>query len=644
MAINSQEGTDNFSFDLVSEFTGYNSSRDKTNISETFFVRGSKNVYKKISGTIANRCGVKRRGISDDTLAGVVSSYEWYNSLGETLPMRVANNKLQVESDITGDFLWYDLSTTGTVLSPAATYTRFVFDVWWDNTEKKDRLFMVRGDSNLLHWSGGLTLISSVGTNTLTKTGTTSWASSGFATNTAGEKKIIILGVEYTYTGGETTTTLTGVTPDPALASPAISVSAVATQSVIVTATTPATGFNSDFLKVINNQIYCGSYNSRTIYVSDDTTFSNFTEPSPHTSGDPFTIILDSMPKGIGVRQGRAHIFAGTSDLYIVTFQQITVGVVMVEQVTVDKKVISGLTSALGHEFIDSVGDILIWLSQDQQLRTYGDYRDIWEPAYPSLSQSIFTELQEIDFTGGHVRAISDFVYITSPNLGKTYLFQSRQSIDTDGHIITERVWHAPMIWNVSRIAEIDGVVYGHSNANPQIYQLWDTGQWRDDSPSDEGLSYDSVVRMAYRSHSRRQGLISMSMAYFEGYATEGTGLNAYLISDYQGSLGIQSPIILDEKTTTPNQGKKYLSFGATFPSIGDASIGDNPLGDGLNLESQDQETLPKFRVVTDLQPVNCFEYQLVVYSDSIDSRWEIVALGTNSTVSKEQQATFIRR
>ena len=71
--------------------------------------------------------------------------------------------------------------------------------------------------------------------------------------------------------------------------------------------------------------------------------------------------------------------------------------------------------------------------------------------------------------------------------------------------------------------------------------------------------------------------------------------------------------------------------------------MGDNPLGDGLTPESNDQELLPKFVVIRDVNPVNCFEYELEVYSTDPDSRWEILSLGVNITLA-EQQAVFIRK
>ncbi len=159
---------DNFNYALISDFSGYNSARDKTNIKESFLVRGSKNVYKKISGTISSRFGLKRRGTADATVAGVKSSYEWNTSLAKQFPLRVCNSKLQVESSLLdgSTYVWYDLMTS-------LSLTRFVFDTMWDNVLKKDRLVFVKGDSNMHYWSGGLTKTASATTSTLTKSDTT---------------------------------------------------------------------------------------------------------------------------------------------------------------------------------------------------------------------------------------------------------------------------------------------------------------------------------------------------------------------------------------------------------------------------------------------------------------------------------------
>ena len=627
---------DNFEFDLVSDFTGYNSSRDKTNIADTFLVRGSKNVYKKLSGTIASRPGLLRRGVTDDATAGVVASYEWYTSLGATHPIRVANNKLQVESNLSGSLVWYDLLETGTLDSPAATLTRFVMDPWWDNTEKKDKLIMVRGDANLITWSGGITIVASGTANTITKAdNTTTWFQDGFS-NTSGKKKVVIGGVEYTYTGGETTDTLTGVSPNAS----GLSANDVAIQAVFIDSDKPAAGNKNDFIKVIGNRLHVGSYTSRLIYISDDSDYTDFTVPGGgRAPGDPELLTLDNTAKGITVRNGNAHISAGRSDWYEISYSQITVSTVLTEQTKVDKKPSAYLQAAYAHEFIDTVGNDIVYLSQDQQLRVLGTFRNLFQAKYPCLSQAVFDEFEQEDFTGGALRAIGDFIYITAPNNGRDWMHQTRESVDPAGNITAERLWHPPQIRNVSRFAVIDGVTYGHSNANPMIYQVWDTQQWHDDGPADESLPYDCVMRMAYKrgEGERRQGLIAFDKAYFEGYIAPGTDLNANVYIDYQGSTSLQNVNL----NSVEKPSKLFIS--GTEIAFGTAPFGTNPLGDGILSSNVDQELLPKFRAINGINPADCFEYSLEVYTNAANSRWEIISLGVN-VQEQEFNATFIRK
>lgn len=638
---------DDYEFSTFSDFPGYNSSRDASNIAGPFLVRGSKNVYKKNSGTLAARCGLKRRGTADATLAPVVGSYEWPASLGVTRVLRVDNNKLQIEwNGVDGStYVWYDLVETGTLASPAVTLTRFVFDSWWDNTEKKDRTVFVRGDSNILHWSGGIATVASGTGNTITKLDSTkTWAQEGFATNTVGEKKVVINGVEYTYTGGESTQVLTGVTPDAS----ALASGQVAVQSVIVEANKPVAGFKADFLKVIGNRVHYGSYTSRLVYIAKNTAFNYFTIPTPRASGDAELLTLDNNVRGITVRMGNAHITAGTQDWYEVIYTDLAVadgtgGSINTQQTKVDKKPTANLAAALAHEFIDTVGDDIIYLSQDQQLRQLGTFRNVLHPKYPSLSQDILDELTQETFTGGHLRAIGDYVFLTAPVNGRVYLRQTRENVDMNGNVVAERFWNAPQVMNVSRIALIDGIVYGHSNANPQLYQIFDTGQWHDDSPTDEPLAYSCVARFAYEqlhtksSARRRQGLLKFDKIYTEGYMTSGTNLYCNAYYDYQGASSIVSATINDGTALA-----KTFS-GSAAPSMGGSSLGDNPLGDGLTPEANDQALVPKWRAINLVNVTNCFEYALEVCSIDADSRWELLAIGTNLSQS-EQRPTFITK
>lgn len=632
---------DNFEFDLTDDFKGYNSSRDKTNLGAGWLVRGSKNVYKKLSGTIASRPGLKRLGTADATVAGITSGDTWYTSKGLTRPWRVVaqtsagnDGKMQVSFND----LWYDLQLTSTLVNPCITLSRVVGESWWDNTEKKDRFVFVRGDSNTLHWSGGICEVASGTVDTITKTDITkTWFQDGFANNTAGEKKIIISGVEYTYTGGEGTSTLTGVTPDAS----GLVAGSIAIQSVMIESNKPDTGFSSDFIKVVGNQVYHGSYTSRFVYVSSSTDFKNFTPTTPPISGDPLIITLDDNAKGISVRKGEAHVSAGLSDWYIISFSNLAIGTVSVRQTKRDKQKVANLSAALAHEFIDTVGDDIVYLSQDHQLRVFGTFRNLFQSKYPSLSLAVQDEFESEDFTGGHLKSIGDYIYITAPVSGRDYMHQTREMVDAAGNVTAERLWHAPQVRSLSRFTVIDGIIYGHSTANPQIYQIWDTGQWSDDSPTDEPIPYACVAKFSYghiggKSGARRQGKLSANMLYTEGYISNGVGLSGNVYWDYQGSSGIAN-VNINSVTDAA-----HFYGGYTGGSLGDSSLGENPLGEGLTPESNDQEMLNKFRDIAPLTPVDCFEYEIEFYSTEADSRWELLSFGINAKVS-EIQAVELR-
>jgi hypothetical protein len=308
---------------------------------------------------------------------------------------------------------------------------------------------------------------------------------------------------------------------------------------------------------------------------------------------------------------------------------------------TINKLPGSGLTAALAHEFIRTIGNDIIYLSKDNQLKAVGTFKDIFgKDKFPTLSQAIYDEIKEEDFTGGHIQAIQDFVYITAPVSGRHYLYQIRENVDANGIVTAERLWHPPFIEGLSRIDEIDGVVFGHSNQNPEIYQLWNTGQWHDDSPNGN-LPYTCVMRMPYdhirsKQGIRRQGLLIFDKTYYEGYMANGVQLYANIIMDYQGASGIQNVVI------NSNQKPARFFSGSDSIYLGSSSLGTNPLGDGLVEEADDQSLLQKFRAIRDINQVKVFEYEIEVYSIDEDARWEILALGANA-IESDAQATFLR-
>jgi hypothetical protein len=610
-----------FDMQIISQWKGYNSTNDKTNVAINVIVQGSQNIYKKLSGNLSVRPGQKRIGAADSTQSPVSSEFIWNTSWGATYPLWVSNSKLQVSINN----VWYTLLSS-------LTSTRWVFDKWWSAAEGKDRVLMVDGDSNIYHWSGGSTTILSSTANTITKTGTTTWQQAGFST-TAGEKTILINGTTYTYTGGESTTTLTGVSPSPI----GEALGSIVLQAVQVASNTPAAGFHNDFIKVINNQAYIGSYTSRLCYISSDIDFKNYVVPTPRLSGSPELLTLDSTLNGIGVKTGNAAISIGTGEWAIVSFSDITVGTTLTQKTNVDLKPIAKGAAAYAHEFISNSGDNVIYLAKDQQVREFGNFNDLFYNAYPSLSLEIATELSAENFSGGGLKCIGEFTYLTSPASGKTYLYQVRQGIDANNTVIVERLWHSPFIWNATRIDDIDGTVVAFSNSNPQVYRVWDTNQWHDDSPSDEPLPYECILARSYQTGGRRQGLLSFDKTFSEGYFTLGTPLNIQINYNYEGSLN--SPTQPVNSISRPG-----YNFGVSAASLGDSSLGDKSLGDeSSNTDIPvDLQQLVKFKVINSWALTNCFEYQVIYSSDTADVQWEILASGDNVRIESEQDASFI--
>lgn len=413
--------------------------------------------------------------------------------------------------------------------------------------------------------------------------------------------------------------------------------------------------FTNDAIAVVNNQVHLICYSSRLVHVSSSLHFDHYDVAQLNsgvirTPGYPDLITLDSNGRAVGAQKGSAVIFGSLGDSYLVArkaaiYNQGTdFAALSYENVTVTKEKSSDLSSPIGQDFLDFIGDIIIFLDDSNQLREYGTVRNINTPVYPILSIDVYYELAGVDFTGGHLRCVGEqsgeTVYITAPKTGITYLYQIRQDFDAVGNITAERMWQAPMGWNGSRIAVIDGISYIHSNANPMIYRLWDTGQWHDDAPESESLPYTSIAFFAYQSSGRRQGKTLFDKIYYEGYTTRGTTLMGIVNFEYLGSTDTLNPTI-----TSAADPATFFGSG-DYNSLGQHSLGDEPLGDEVENEDPNNtdQTRVKFRAICGVEEANVFEYALGVMSQNTDDRWELLFIGPNAIMSSTDQASELMK
>lgn len=491
-------------------------------------------------------------------------------------------------------------------------------------------------------------------TYSITKTGTATFAQVGFlgngqtaVTTTAlgpqgvntTNNRIFIGGVEYAYFGDIGSTTLTGVGGYAAEANPTgTAVNSVMYQSVIEHTNFVSSSYIIDMIKVVNNQSVNASYSSRLVYVSNSTDYTLLGTGSA-VPGNQYVLTLDENVKALAVRQGNLQVSAGLSDWYEITTTNVAISnastVSNYTQINVLKKIAAELSAALGQEFVATIGDDIVYLGQDHQIYVYGSFADQFTNRFPTLSQTVRTELANTDFTGGQLVATADELNVISPLTGKVFIYNSRQNVNAAGQIISERFWDSPQLLNISRIAILNGQKYGYAVDHPQLYKLSNTSQYHDDTSEGVVAGYLSIARFAYRNHGRRQGLLAATSNYTEGYMLPNTNLYGRVRYDYLGASGIDE----FELSTQAQNATLYQPSEARV--IGTSRIGTREIGGAI--PEFDYNAVPKFRVINTLTQPNCFEYSTEFYSLDADSNWQILCFGTDATLS-DQQAVEINR
>lgn len=396
-------------------------------------------------------------------------------------------------------------------------------------------------------------------------------------------------------------------------------------------ANTPDADFTNDFLLCLNNQLIACSYTSRVVHISFNEDYTLFTQSGDLVYGDPDQAILDEFPRGGTTRGDAAYIGAGQNAWYELA-PNTPIDYVASQARTVYVKVTkfsgAGLTAPLGFNFVANLLEDIVFVDQQNQLRTLGIYRNIVQQKSPSLSLSVRRELEQEDFTGGCLKSIGEYTYLVAPISGKTYLYEIRDDVDDQGNIISKRHWQPPQIWNISRMSIVNGIPHGYSAQNPQLYQLFETGIYHDQTAVEEVQApYISRARFAYRSS--REEVMNFDKIYYEGYILPQSDLQAKTYYDYQGSTFIEEKV-LSSQTINPTE---FTNDETNL--IGDSLVGDVTIG-GSSLDPNYSITIPKFRVITNVTVKNCFEYQLEVFSEALDSQWALVALGGNEGSAKQ--------
>lgn len=613
---------------------GYRNREDVATLAPNVLVSGSKNVLTNTYKRVGNRRGYTldgQRGTAN-TGYGIYGSYDWRSHLGYERILRAGGNssgtngavqfryvasageKYKTNTFTAGQVYWVDIYNTA-----GSTFNACRF--WEFTNEQLDMILWVDGTSNIFMWTGGVATVASTTVDTITKSGTGTWATSGFLTGATYSRKVTINGNEYSYTGGAGTDTLTGVTPDPR-GEPNNS---LAVQTVVVFPNSGITAipaaFKNTLISNLNNQIYLTASNDNSVYVSQVNSFVNFSFASPRVTGTGAIITLDGVPSAMQQQSDSMFISAGRDYWYYIKFAlsdtgtNETLSILPIKTTAGQAAKTQGLTT--------KIKNLITFVSNEPQVNTLGIVENYFDDAQvEDISFPIVHDIEGADFTNGQILYHQKYVYLTAPNDGVTYIYNmTNDVVDPTITAADSHYWEAPQTFPIARMSIIGGELYGHSYNDVNTFKLFD-------GYSDDGKPYKSLALFAYDNYGDRTATKSSNELFIEGYKSQTTELTAYLRRNLNGPVAKWTWGILPSANIVPI---------VDDASIGKISIGKVPIGGSLESISD----TPKFRLVQTFNRTPFFEEQPGFGTEGVGQWWEIVSFSTNATNTTEGQASI---
>lgn len=577
-------------FKLVDKPKGYINKADITNCSSGFLVSPSQNVQINDGEKISAVQGYSLFGAANPAATGIKSAYTWSHSTGGEIPLRSYEGELE----------YYYSSAWRRLATGWSTAVNFNFAEWWDNTEKLDLLLFVNGTSNIYMWSGGITTFASATANTITKQGTTTWAEERFLANNT--RQVIINGTVYTYTGGEGTTTLTGVTPDPTIAAHAVG--SVVVQAIRTTATTPAANVGNDLIAMLNNQVYIADSNHRSLYVSSSSSYTNYTQPNPRTPGTPAVLTLDGAPTALIPQENDMYISARPNHWYQTKF---TLSADLVnETLTIKRLKTAPLSGAKAQSCTGNIKNDVAILTNELTLETLGRIVSVEGPQQLPISDPVKLDFDDFSYTlNPHVVYHKGVIHVAVPSSNKWMRYD-----------MIRGYWQPPRVANFSRFTIYGGNLYGHSASIPETYLL-------DDGYNDNGNAIHCIAAYAYRNFGNRSWIKNFDEHYTEGYIASNVVIDVSIKYNFGGSSTIKTKQITG------------TDVGILFQTVADGSLGKNPFGSNpIGSITDSPSDLPKFRISHELKVADFYEYQVQYSTNDVDQKWEIIAQGPNARLA----------
>lgn len=436
-------------------------------------------------------------------------------------------------------------------------------------------------------------------------TGEPTWAASRFFTSVS-PRSFLYNGTEYTYTGGESTDTLTGLTAFP---SGGITIGDPVFQTVdTIPNPSPAidSNFAQDLCGVELNQLILASSKSRNVYGSKNDDYTNFALTSPRAPGDPFKITIDDNCVCIipidnpSADQTSTMFGAGLGEFFQLSFKLSQDNAS--ELARIIKLATAESSGPITKSAIASIKKSTAYISNEPALDVLSRVENGDKSDMP-LSDPIKDDFDIYNFTGAHVKYWKRAIHIALPAEGVVLIFDLMRGL-----------WQPPWTMPIARLAVIGGWLYGHSSIGNETYRLYD-------GTNDNGNFIPQVARFAYNNGGRRDRLKNMSEYWSDGYISPNAELDYTLGFGFNGQNALKDFQILGSDSDVTNAPES-------------AHMGSEEMGslEGLDTDTvtPSLEGMNRFYQI-DTMDLNDYPEQYTEYRmNTLDGRFALVAHGSN--------------
>jgi hypothetical protein len=437
--------------------------------------------------------------------------------------------------------------------------------------------------------------------------GEPTWASSRFLSS--GTRAITYNGVSYTYTGGQGTDTLTGLTSFPSVTAGDMVFQTVITVPLPSSITSSFPNFTPDLIGVQLNQVVLASTKSMMIFGSSTTDYTNFTVTSPRVPGGPFQKpINDNATCIIPVDNDQQSINSlmigsGKNSFYHIFYQlSQDNSTELVNLVRLKTATGSGLiaTGAIG-----AIKNSTVYITREPTLDTISSLESVNSTP---ISDPVKNDFDTYNFTGAHLKYWKRSIYIALPASGVVLIYD-----------LQRKLWQPPQTVPIGRFAIIGDWLYGHSSVSNESYKLF-TGT------NDNGNYIPQVARFAYNNGGKRDLLKNASQLWSDGYITPNGLLNMNFYAGFEGVAG--------KKIMPINGGDTSITNPVGGSPLGDEPLGATPIG-GDNLDAVTglpgtNATMLRFYQDDTMAVIDHIENFVEFTMDTLDAQFALVGYGSN--------------